>query len=40
MLSACSDSADDSNREIDTVILNDLIQHSTEFEKKVYSFET
>jgi len=39
ILSACSDSADDSNREIDTVILNDLIQHSTEFEKKVYSFE-
>ena len=35
----CSDSKDDLSREIDTVILDDLIQHSNEFDKRVYSFD-
>ena len=39
VLSACSDSTDDHNREIDTVVHADLIQHSKEFEKRVYSYE-
>ena len=39
ILSACSDSEDNINSEIDPVILEDLIKHTNEFEKKVYSFE-
>ena len=39
MLSACSDSGDDQNREIDLVVLEDLIEHTKEFEKRVYSYE-
>ena len=39
ILSACSDSGDELNSEIDPVILEDLIQHTDEFEKEVYSFE-
>ena len=39
VLSACSDSTDDHNREIEAVVLADLIQHSKEFEKRVYSYE-
>ena len=39
MLSACSDSGDDQNHEIDLVILEDLIEHTKEFEKRVYSYE-
>ena len=39
ILSACSDSEDNLNREINRVILEDLIQHTNEFEKKIYSFE-
>ena len=39
ILSACSDSLDDQTREIDTVVLADLIQHTKEFEKRVYSYE-
>ena len=38
-LLGCSDSKDDLSREIDTVILDDLIQHSNEFDKQVYSFD-
>ncbi len=38
-LLGCSDSKDDLSREIDTVILDDLIQHSNEFDKRVYSFD-
>ena len=38
-LFACTDSDDDLNREIDSVILNDLIEHTNEFDKKVYSFD-
>ncbi|HAH67735.1 MAG TPA: MBL fold metallo-hydrolase, partial [Gammaproteobacteria bacterium] len=38
-LLGCSDSKDDLSREIDTVILDDLIQHSNEFDKHVYSFD-
>ena len=38
-LSACTDSDDDLNHEIDSVILNDLIEHTNEFDKKVYSFD-
>ena len=38
-LLGCSDSKDDLGREIDTVILDDLIQHSNEFDKRVYSFD-
>ena len=40
MLSACSDSGDDQNREIDLVVLEDLIEHTKEFEKRVYSYES
>ena len=36
ILSACSDSGDELNSEIDPVILEDLIQHTDEFEKEVY----
>jgi alkyl sulfatase BDS1-like metallo-beta-lactamase superfamily hydrolase len=38
-LSSCSDSPDDEKREINTVVLKDLIQHTKEFEKRVYSYE-
>ena len=39
ILTACSDSSNDQGREIDEIQLKDLIEHSSEFDKQIYSFE-